>query len=280
MPFTFSHAAAVVPLGRWVRLPLSALVVGSLSPDLIYFLQLKATSNIGHTLHGLFIFCLPASLLVLWLWHRVAKLAAVALLPPWVRARTVRLSYRPFGFGPGQHLLRVATGILLGAITHVVWDAFTHADGWVAERVPFFQRLLPFPGFGTMPVYKFGQLLSTAVGAALLAWWSWQWVSRQPAYATTVPKLPHRRAWVAGLVVVAAGVAVAYARWHAAPLTSYAELRLFALRIILAGCSALWLGLLLFAGWYRWRYQPHLGHVQPEATSGPAPKRRPRSVPK
>ncbi|UYZ59926.1 DUF4184 family protein [Hymenobacter latericus] len=280
MPFTFSHAAAVVPLARWVRLPLSALVVGSLSPDLIYFMQLKASGNIGHTLPGLFVFCLPVGLAALWLWHEVAKLAAVALLPPWVRARTLHVAHQPFRFGPGRRLVQVAAAILLGALTHIAWDAFTHVDGWVAERVPLFQQLLPFPGFGSMPVYKLAQLLSTAVGAALLAWWARQWLGQQPAHSIAVPKLRHRRAWLAGLVLAAAAAGVLYARSHAAPLMAYPELRVFTLRIIITTCTAFWLGLLAFAGWYRWRYQPHLGHPVPAPTSGPAPKRPRHSAPK
>ncbi|KUG08775.1 hypothetical protein ASU33_11625 [Solirubrum puertoriconensis] len=269
-----------MPLVRVFRLPLSALAVGSLSPDLIYFMELKATGNIGHTLPGLFSFCLPAGMVVLWLWHRLAKPAAVALLPPWVRERTLFVAHEPFCFGPGLRMLQVAVAILLGAVTHIVWDAFTHVDGWVAERIPFFQRVVPFPGFGTMPVYKLGQLASTALGAILLAWWAWQWVVRQPAYSTTVPKLQHRRAWVTGLVVMAATSAVLYARWHAAPLVSYSELRLFALRIILCSCTALWVELLVFAGWYRWRYQPHLGRLVPNTTNDPTPIRPQHSVPK
>lgn len=39
MPFTGSHPAAVLPLLRWGLIP-SALVIGSMSPDLGYFLPL------------------------------------------------------------------------------------------------------------------------------------------------------------------------------------------------------------------------------------------------
>ncbi|MEE2045837.1 DUF4184 family protein, partial [Nocardiopsis tropica] len=37
MPFTLSHVAAVLPLAR-TRLPPAALVVGSVVPDLPYYL--------------------------------------------------------------------------------------------------------------------------------------------------------------------------------------------------------------------------------------------------
>jgi hypothetical protein len=254
MPFTFSHAAAAVPLARRLPLPLSTLVVGSMSPDFIYFMALQASGSVGHTFWGLFTFCLPTSLGVLWLWHRLMKQPAAALLPAWVGQRVASLAAEPFAFGPGRRFVQVAAGILLGAVTHIVWDAFTHFDGWMAEVLPVLRREVPFPFFGTMPVYKLGQLLSSAVGGLLLAWWTWQWLRRQPAGAVELP-LANRLAWALSLSVSAATLAVSYARWHAAPLTSYLALRLFVLQIIVAACTALWLGLLGFACWYRLRQQ-------------------------
>ncbi|OON69336.1 DUF4184 family protein [Hymenobacter sp. CRA2] len=255
MPFTFSHPAAALPLARWLRLSPSALFVGSLSPDFIYFLQLRASGEFGHTLPGLFLFCLPLSLLVLWLWHRVVKGPAVALLPAWAARRAAQAAAEPYPFGPGRRMLAVCTAVLVGAVTHDVWDAFTHQDGWVALHWPVLLRELPFPGFGTMPVYKLGQLGSTAVGGLLLAWWSWRWLRRQPP-APTAPALAGRIGWLATLLIGAAVLAVSYARWVAPPLESYLALRLFVLSIIVAFCSALWVGLLLFGWWYQQKAGP------------------------
>ena len=41
MPLTIAHPAAVLPF-RHSRLPISALVIGSLAPDFEYFLHLHA----------------------------------------------------------------------------------------------------------------------------------------------------------------------------------------------------------------------------------------------
>ena len=45
MPFTGSHAAAVLPFAR-SRLPASALVIGSVAPDLPYYLPKKTSTDI------------------------------------------------------------------------------------------------------------------------------------------------------------------------------------------------------------------------------------------
>ncbi len=64
MPFTLAHPAAAAPLRRF-GLVLSALVVGSMAPDFPYFLPGLPQDKFGHTLAGVFWFCVPAGLAVL-----------------------------------------------------------------------------------------------------------------------------------------------------------------------------------------------------------------------
>jgi hypothetical protein len=47
MPFTFAHPAAVLPLRRFCpdRLVWSALVIGTVSPDLEYFVRLAPSAR-------------------------------------------------------------------------------------------------------------------------------------------------------------------------------------------------------------------------------------------
>ncbi|GAB3833682.1 DUF4184 family protein [Hymenobacter jeollabukensis] len=269
MPFTFSHPAAAVPLARPLRLPMSALWVGSLSPDFIYFLQLKAEGEFGHSFWGLFFFCLPLSLVVLWLWHAVVKGPAAALLPAWAGRRAAAAAAAPFAFGPGRRLGQLAAAILIGAITHNVWDAFTHTDGWVVEHWPLLLREVPFPYFEHMPICKLLQLLSTAVGGALLAWWAWQWLRRQPV--GTAPALRHRLVWTAGLLLGAVALSIAYNAWQLPPLTSYAAVRWVIVQSIVASCSFLWLGLIGFSLWYQLKAKK-AGPEEPASAPVPQPE--------
>jgi hypothetical protein len=75
LPFTFAHSAAAVPLrhvlGRFGVL--SALVIGSIAPDLAFVLPIGVARLDSHSLAGLFWFCLPAGLLTYLLFHRVLK---------------------------------------------------------------------------------------------------------------------------------------------------------------------------------------------------------------
>jgi Domain of unknown function (DUF4184) len=61
MPWTFVHPAAVLPLRQYCanRHLFGALVVGSVSPDLGYYVGRFDMATIAHTLLGLLIVCLP-----------------------------------------------------------------------------------------------------------------------------------------------------------------------------------------------------------------------------
>lgn len=55
--------------------------------------------------------------------------------------------------------------LVLGVLTHVAWDAFTHGDGAVVQRVAWLRE----PLMGTMPAARVLQHLSTAIGLLVLA---------------------------------------------------------------------------------------------------------------
>src|SRR5580658_6825516 len=102
MPFTFSHAAAAWPF-RKTRLEMSALVIGCFAPDFPYFMFIRPYGFIGHTPLGAFIFDLPVSLVVLWLFYAYQKQPLSMLLPEGIRRRLKRGNGN-FSFGPRGRL--------------------------------------------------------------------------------------------------------------------------------------------------------------------------------
>jgi hypothetical protein len=162
MPFTPAHVAAVLPLvgqrrPRWV-VP-SALVIGSMIPDLLYFVPVRSDRNVSHSLTGVVTLDLALGLLLVALWRLVAAPVVRDLSPGRVRAKL------PV---PPPVSLRAALWavpcVVLGALTHVVWDSFTHANGWVVEQVPL---LTKETGLG-LPVFTLAQYGSGLVGCALV----------------------------------------------------------------------------------------------------------------
>ncbi|GAB6139613.1 DUF4184 family protein [Methylosoma difficile] len=180
MPFTVSHAAAVLPipnlLGKHVSL--SALIIGSLSPDLPYFLHLF-TGAFSHTLPGIILLCLPLGLACYLLFHGICKRPATALLPDFLSAR---LAPQVFDapLWPKTSFITVVFSIVLGALTHIGWDAFTHYDTPVTLRFAFFQQPVFTVAGHPLLMYKLLQYLSSIFGLLVIARWIRQWLLITP----------------------------------------------------------------------------------------------------
>lgn len=181
MPFTPSHAAAAVPIHRLLgrRLRLSALVIGSMSPDFEYIVRLVPSSKYGHTVPGLFAFCLPVGLAVYTVFHTVMKRPLALLLPDRLRAHAAPEIDRP-AFASLWAVGVVCIAILLGAVSHVLWDAFTHKGSDVVHASSMLSATLVGRPGGGFKVYNALQHLSGVLGLALLARWVRLWAARAP----------------------------------------------------------------------------------------------------
>ncbi|MFE3020010.1 DUF4184 family protein [Streptomyces sp. NPDC059256] len=179
MPFTLSHPAAVLPLLRRPFVPV-ALVMGAMAPDVPYFLQtlrisvaagdwygpfLNATTS--HSLTGVLTVTLPCTL-VLVAGYWLLRGPVTGLLP----ARLVR----PAPALPNSAVARAHYGAwlllsaLIGIATHLVWDSFTHFDGYVVDQVAFLRE----PVAGGLTPARLLQHLSTAIGLTVLGAHLWR----------------------------------------------------------------------------------------------------------
>ncbi|PHM54388.1 DUF4184 family protein [Xenorhabdus sp. KK7.4] len=173
MPWTFSHPAAVFPLknlpgGKLLHLP--ALITGSLSPDLFYSVGLYDIATTAHDLFGWFYTALPLCLLIFLIVH---------LLSPSLS------SLFPTSLSPNKHsgykgLFIFVFSLFLGAVTHIIWDSFTHETGFFVKEIPLlqfhlFQSITNGPGVG---VYKILQHLSSCLGLLYIAIIYWRYQKR------------------------------------------------------------------------------------------------------
>lgn len=205
MPFTVSHAAAVLPLQRFKQLPLSALMVGSMAPDFGYFFSYEASRPLTHSISGIVLFDLPAGLFV-WLFY-VAFLekATITLLSDRWHTRFAHTD----ALKPAL-IARAAFAIVLGAVTHLLWDSFTHRGTFATDAIPALLR--PTPGFDWLPIYHLLHGLSSIVGLALLAVWARN-LHRQPARSLIRPyQVSDRTRHVANWLLLVASLLVGF--WH------------------------------------------------------------------
>lgn len=167
MPFTASHAAAAAPFARF-GFSLSALVIGSFSPDFIYFILLAPLGHSTHTIQGVFLFCVPAGLGVLWVYQSLMKAPLAALLPD-------QLGKALLGPNPQLRVLSIrrlpvlAASVALGAFTHLLWDGFTHESGWALTLLPFLKVNVMDLGFEQVPLTRVLHHASSLIGLAWIA---------------------------------------------------------------------------------------------------------------
>jgi hypothetical protein len=167
MPFTLAHPAAVLPLRRIGYLRTAPLVIGALIPDLPYYLPgALRLQSVTHTFAGSLTVCplLGYGTLVAVF---VLRTPLTALLP--ARARWLCLrSLAPFS--RLREWLIAPLAIVLGVWTHLLWDSFTHADGWTVHRVAALSAPVTIgPYTGT--VCHVLQYLSSVFGLVVLAVW-------------------------------------------------------------------------------------------------------------
>lgn len=239
MPFTFAHPAAVVWCTRWRGAEglLAALVIGSMSPDFEYFLRLTVNASYSHSFQGIFLFCIPVGLVVYVLYQGVVARPLTENLPAAVRARLPEAKGHAGGEPVLLRLVAVPAALGLGALTHLLWDGFTHGNGLFVSNLP----ALAYEVSG-WPVYKFLQHGSTLAGFAIIGWWFY----RRPCKTVPARQVPSPQYWM--------GVATCWLFWlimlrawctFPGPVTW-----------LLAGIDAIFLSLVTVGLWERRKNRP------------------------
>jgi hypothetical protein len=159
-----------------------------MTPDLNYFRPFVLLGMDSHSLEGLIPFAVPFGVLSYWIFHVVLKRPLLSLMPHDVASRlgTLPSSRRLL---PSVSPIAVVASIVVGAATHIAWDACTHVGGGVVRMFPLLQMPVVTIHDYRIGVYKVLQYLSTTVGSLLVAWWAWQWLRATPPVAPAVPVL-------------------------------------------------------------------------------------------
>ena len=239
MPWTFAHPAAVLPLRRFCPAPLdfSALVIGSMVPDLGYYLY-SNLARMAHSFLGSILVCIPAGL-ALWIIFNLLRKPLCFVLPQPHRGALAAFAATPLSLRP-RALIAAAVSVLLGAWTHIVWDSFTH-NTWLVKQLPFLRESVFRVSTVEFPWYVLLQHVSTAVGAGILiaAYCSWLRLHRGSA---TSPATGADDRWryflLAAVVALALVIAVPPAVAVASRFEGYPAFRVLVFRITVDTTSA------------------------------------------
>lgn len=164
MPFTFSHPAIILPLGRFTKyFSLTALIAGSMVPDFEYFIHMRMIQIHGHSIEGMFYYDLPLGLLLCFIFHLIVRDTLIEHSPFKLKNRFLKFH----GFDWISHFkekwLVVIFSVLLGTASHLFWDGFTHADRYFVELLPFLKTPILLNHY-ELPLHDFIWLLSSIIG--------------------------------------------------------------------------------------------------------------------
>lgn len=178
-------------------LPLSALVIGSMAPDIPYFVLPSGQSEFSHCWQGMLTLSLPLGIVALWLFHSVLKWPLLSLFPDSQRTRLTSVA-SGFTWNGWRGFFVIALNILVGGFTHYVWDGLTHYYGWEGvarftnwsrlaqslggnfDNIPNF-RTVTFPTpLGRLFIFDILQYSSSLLGMVLLSFWYQRWLHEIP----------------------------------------------------------------------------------------------------
>lgn len=164
MPFTLSHPAILFPFLKNKKLSATALIIGSMSPDFEYFFRMKMQSEISHTFLGIFLIDFPLGFIVMFAFHEIIKRPLIENAPLFFQKRLAVLKDSNWIDYFKNNFLTVVVCFFLGTVSHIFWDSMTHWNGYLVQRISFF-NLEVF----SIPLYKIAQHLSSIIGLTYIS---------------------------------------------------------------------------------------------------------------
>ena len=196
MPFTPSHAVVALPFIRTPLVP-AAIAVGAMTPDLPLFVRgLPLHYGITHDLAWLPVTVIVALVLLL-VWRCVLRPAVGELSPTWLAARLpeewragARDAVRETFAGGARGMLLLVASLVIGVVSHVVWDLFTHDARWGVEVLPALGLM-----WGPLLGFKWLQYGSGVLGLAIMGVWAILRLGRADASPRVARVLPEWARW-------------------------------------------------------------------------------------
>ncbi|MBE6067048.1 MAG: DUF4184 family protein [Clostridium lundense] len=166
MPFTLAHPSVVI-FSKSKKINLGGLILGSMAPDFIYFLLFSPSSNLGHTPIGFIFLNLPICFLINFLFYKYIKDFFILTLPNFISKRYLYLIKKKNDITNTKELIIFSYSCIIGMLTHVFWDSFTHKTGLFVENIVLLRNEITL-AHHNIPIYKLLQHGSTLIGFLIL----------------------------------------------------------------------------------------------------------------
>jgi len=213
-------------------------------PDLPYFVPLGLHREFTHSPIGALVADLPMGLIACALWALLLRAPVRDFLPAWLHDRYPQ---PPTVLARGRFVLLLVTALVIGITTHLIWDSFTHPDGFVVVHVAVLRNTL-----GPFAVSRWLQFVSSVSGLAVLAIWSRCWASRTQLSVAPYQRTTRAARRTVGTALAGVLVIVAVVVWSHGQLAGSDALNrnvLYATAVSSIAVAGL-LGLVACLSWY------------------------------
>ena len=239
MPLTFAHAAAALPFSRRSKyVNFLALVLGSMAPDFEYFLRGRPSAEIGHTLIGFLTFNLPIVVMVYFIYHMWIHKTLWSHLPsilqesPVQKPRSSKVLY----------VIVLLYSALFGMLTHVVWDSFTHLNGFMVRKLSILTYTVQVFDF-SIPLFKLLQHGSTIVGLLIII--SYMFIRARKNKYNDKGLIKRKQKWMYWSLIALVAM-ILFSLWYFIDQVSIRSYGIIVVRIIDSGLISLLIVSLLF----------------------------------
>jgi hypothetical protein len=167
MPFTLAHPAIVLPLVNSKRVSTTALIIGTMIPDFKFYLQLKENIYSENTSFSFLCIDLSLAIFFSYLFHNLLKKPLLANLPILWSDKFKASQTNQWNQYAASNKIVIIFSALLGVMTHIVWDGFTHHDGFFVTLIDVLNYKIHFNSYD-LPIYFLLQILFSILGLAIL----------------------------------------------------------------------------------------------------------------
>jgi hypothetical protein len=141
MPFTLAHPAITLPFTRSRLISTTAIVIGSMIPDVEYFITMGEDCHNSHTWQLALCAYLPLTCIIAYIFHSFIRRDLIRNLPRHVQKRMSGLNNFNFLRSVRQSPLVFLSSAILGIASHFLWDSLTHRHTPITEPFDTFYSM-------------------------------------------------------------------------------------------------------------------------------------------
>lgn len=248
MPFTFSHPAGIVDISK-KNLSLSALVIGSILPDLEYFLRLEPVRHHLHSWPGFLWIGIPMGLFLHQFFHLFLKYPILSLFPKAHQEKLIPVCNR-YRMEGAKDFFKIIISLLIGILSHLILDSFTHDGNFIAKHIPFLQiKILKISSIN-ITIATFLQYFSTIVGMGyiILKYFIWfHYCTEKIRIEEELFSMKKKLITIFSIIISAPTAAILYGAVKSGIMYDHSQVHAFGGYTMLATISFAFLGFVIFA---------------------------------